>query len=112
MNQQKQQAQIAHLTHQLDRCKADTRNAYGLLEDERKKYYGVAPKLREKDETIESLNKVINAITANENRLINQMETMRVAGHNIKALHAAGLVLVGAVVGFSIGAWWSVLWTL
>ena len=108
----RQQHIIDNLNQQIFKLEADNKNTDGLLEDEREACRQTAKQLHIKIATITELNQAIDTMHRNESKLVQQIENMAAAGYKIKALHASGIALVGAVVGFAIGTWWSALWTL
>lgn len=90
---------------QLSRTQADSRNAYGLLEDERDKYYRLQPTLKEQRNTIERLEREQQA-------LVNQLEMTLSARDQLQAMQAAIWAIGGMVAGALIGRYWEVLWQL
>ncbi len=100
-----QQAIIDKQKGQLARAQADSRNAYGLLEDERDKYYRLQPTLKEQRNTIERLEREQQA-------LVNQLEMTLSARDQLQAMQAAIWTIGGIVAGVLIGRYWGALWQL
>ena len=87
------------------RAQADASNAYGLLEDERDKYYATQPVIKEQRNTIERLER-------EQQRLLNQIENMAHASNEIHAIYAGLWLIGGMLAGALIGRYWEVLWQL
>lgn len=100
-----QQTIIENLKGQLARAQADNRNAYGLLEDERDKFYRIQPTLKEQRNTIDRL-------THENQALVNQLEMTISARNNLNAMYAAIWAISGMIAGALIGRYWEALWQL
>ncbi len=87
------------------RAQADASNAYGLLQDERDKYYATQPVIKEQRKQIEQLER-------EQQRLINQIENMIHAQNQINATYAGLWMTGGIIAGALIGRYWEVLWQL
>lgn len=100
-----QQTIIENLKGQLALAQADSRNAYGLLEDERDKFYRIQPTLKEQRNTIERLEREQQA-------LVNQLEMTLSARDQLHAMQAAIWAIGGMLAGALIGRYWELLWQL
>lgn len=96
---------IENLKGQLARAQADSRNAYGLLEDERDNFYRIQPTLKEQRNTIERLER-------EQQGLVNQLEITHSARDQLHAMQAALWAIGGMLAGVVIGRYWEVLWQL
>lgn len=100
-----QQTIIENLKGQLARAQADSRNAYGLLEDERDKFYRIQPTLKEQRNTIERLER-------EQQGLVNQLEITISARNQLHAMQAALWAIGGMLAGALIGRYWELLFMI